>query len=102
MISHGIGTARAVTSNQLTELNEQAVKILRVQHDDWMKHPGTVLFIALLNKRLQDYDYALVKHIREKSDKEFEDKQRVAMNTCRAILQLAQDQELFIKHSTKQ
>lgn len=77
-------------------------KQLVAQHQLWLQNPLTQMVVTTIKNRLKKYDDTLVEGIRIQSDKEAEDKLRVAISTCKAILQIVSDSEKFIEHSTKQ
>lgn len=81
--------------------NEDALKILDAVYDEWIQHPGTQQLINLLNSRDKKYTKDLTDQILVKSDKEFEDKQRSAISTVKAILKLVTTRDEFIIHSNK-
>lgn len=83
-------------------INPEMLKQLKAQHQAWLSNPLTQMFLGGVRARLKKYDDALCEHIRQTSDKEFEDKYRSSITTCKAILQIAEDPNKFIEHSTKQ
>jgi hypothetical protein len=82
-------------------LNEEALLIMQSSYADWIEHPTTQQLLTLLQKRKQHYVKTLTDQILQKSDKEFEDKQRAAISTIEAILRIVSDRDQFIQHSTK-
>lgn len=86
----------------MNSITSEMKKQLAAQHQVWLSNPITQMVLSTIQQRLKGYDDNLIDHIRQVSDKEFEDKHRSAISTCKAILVILNDTETFIQHSTKQ
>lgn len=78
------------------ELLEELKKKHKAAHAVWLENPTTQLFLQWLKKREGHYTVTLQEHILQRSDKEFEDKHRSAITTCKAIHAVASNPENFV------
>lgn len=83
------------------ELIEEHKKQLIAAHAIWLENPTTQLFLKFLGDREKKYTKDLTDKILIISDKESEDKSRAAINTCKAIFQVASNSTIFVDQTTK-